>query len=35
MAAYDEAMKLWPVPYETTYISTRFGETYVTVIASR
>lgn len=31
MAAYDEAMKLWPVPYETTYISTRFGETYVTI----
>jgi pimeloyl-ACP methyl ester carboxylesterase len=31
MAAYDEAMKLWPIPYETTYISTRFGETYVTV----
>lgn len=31
MAAYNEAMKLWPVPYETTYISTRFGETYVAI----
>jgi pimeloyl-ACP methyl ester carboxylesterase len=34
MAAYDEAMKLWPIPYETTYISTRFGETYVAVSGS-
>ncbi|MFC1960349.1 alpha/beta fold hydrolase [Chloroflexota bacterium] len=34
VAAYDEAMKLWPVPYETIYISTRFGETYVIVSGS-
>lgn len=34
MAAYDEAMKLWPVPYETTYISTSFGETYVNISGS-
>lgn len=35
MAAYEEAMKLWPVPYETTYISTRFGETYVNISGSK
>ncbi|OAB37075.1 hypothetical protein PMSD_09735 [Paenibacillus macquariensis subsp. defensor] len=27
--AYDETMKLWPVPYEDIMISTRFGETHI------
>jgi pimeloyl-ACP methyl ester carboxylesterase len=34
MAAYDEALKLWPVPYKTAYVSTRFGETHVIVSGS-
>lgn len=29
--AYDEALKLWPIPYESTYVSTRFGETHVLI----
>jgi pimeloyl-ACP methyl ester carboxylesterase len=31
LAAYDAAMKLWPVPYEEMNISTRFGTTHVVV----
>lgn len=27
--AYAAALKLWPVPYEQCYISTRFGDTHV------
>jgi pimeloyl-ACP methyl ester carboxylesterase len=27
--AYDEALKLWPVPYEELMIPTRFGETHI------
>ncbi len=27
--AYDETMKLWPVPFEDLMISTRFGETHI------
>jgi len=27
--AYDETMKLWPVPSEDLMISTRFGETHM------
>jgi pimeloyl-ACP methyl ester carboxylesterase len=30
-AAYDDAMKLWPVPYEERDIPTRFGLTHVVV----
>jgi pimeloyl-ACP methyl ester carboxylesterase len=30
-AAYDAAMKLWPVPYEETNIASRFGLTHVVV----
>ena len=29
MAAYDRALQLWPVPHETTYVPTKFGETHV------
>jgi pimeloyl-ACP methyl ester carboxylesterase len=28
-AAYEAALKLWPVPYEELYVSTRFGDTHV------
>jgi len=31
LAAYEAAMKLWPVPYEETEIPTRFGITHVVV----
>jgi len=31
LAAYDAAMKLWPVPYEEMEIPTRFGMTHVVV----
>jgi len=31
LAAYDAAMKLWPVPYEELDIPTRFGMTHVIV----
>ena len=27
--AYDEALKLWPVPYDEMMVSTRFGETHI------
>lgn len=27
--AYDESLALWPVDYETFYVSTRFGQTHV------
>ena len=30
-AAYDDAMKLWPVPYDERDIPTRFGLTHVVV----
>ena len=29
LAAYDAAMKLWPVPYEEFDVPTRFGMTHV------
>ena len=29
-AAYDAAMKLWPVPYEEREIPSRFGNTHLT-----
>jgi pimeloyl-ACP methyl ester carboxylesterase len=28
-AAYEAVLKLWPVPYEELYVSTRFGDTHV------
>lgn len=31
LAAYDAALKLWPVPYDEIDISTRFGRTHVVV----
>ena len=31
LAAYDAAMKMWPVPYEALEIPTRFGMTHVIV----
>lgn len=30
MAAYDATMKLWPGPYESYYVPTRFGRTHIT-----
>jgi pimeloyl-ACP methyl ester carboxylesterase len=35
LAAYDAAMKLWPVPYEERDIPTRFGMTHVIVSGPR
>jgi pimeloyl-ACP methyl ester carboxylesterase len=34
-AAYAEALKLWPVPYDDFYISTRFGDTHVIASGSK
>ena len=31
MAAYDRALEKWPVPYETKYVPTAYGETYMIV----
>lgn len=31
LAAYDSAMQLWPVPFESRQVSTRFGSTHVVV----
>ena len=31
MAAYDDALKLWPIPYETTFIPTKIGDTHVII----
>ncbi len=31
MAAYDEALKLWPIPHESVFVSTEIGETHVLV----
>ena len=31
LAAYDAALKLWPVPYDEIDIPTRFGTTHVVV----
>jgi pimeloyl-ACP methyl ester carboxylesterase len=28
-AAYDAAMQLWPVPYQSTFITTPYGRTHV------
>jgi pimeloyl-ACP methyl ester carboxylesterase len=33
--AYDKALKLWPVPFETTYAQSRFGETHVIISGSK
>ena len=33
--AYAEALKLWPVPYDEFYISTRFGDTHIVASGSR
>jgi pimeloyl-ACP methyl ester carboxylesterase len=29
MAIYDEALRQWPVPFETFFLATRYGETHV------
>lgn len=29
MALYDERLRSWPVPFDTSFVSTRFGETHV------
>jgi alpha/beta hydrolase fold len=29
MAIYDEALRQWPVPYETSFLPTRYGQTHV------
>lgn len=31
LAAYDEALSLWPVPFESRFVDTRFGATHVVV----
>lgn len=31
MAAYDSALKKWPVPYEEKYVPTAYGDTYMIV----
>ena len=35
LAAYDAAMKLWPVPYEEVEIPSRFGTTHVLVCGQK
>jgi pimeloyl-ACP methyl ester carboxylesterase len=34
LAAYDLAMRLWPVPFESRHVATRFGSTHVVVSGS-
>jgi pimeloyl-ACP methyl ester carboxylesterase len=34
-AAYEAALRLWPVPYDELYISTRFGDTHVIASGSK
>jgi pimeloyl-ACP methyl ester carboxylesterase len=34
-AVYDEALKLWPVPFDEFYVSTRFGDTHVIASGSK
>ncbi len=34
LAAYDSAMQLWPVPFESRQVATRFGSTHVVVSGS-
>jgi hypothetical protein len=29
MAIYDEALRQWPVPFETFFVATRYGKTHV------
>jgi pimeloyl-ACP methyl ester carboxylesterase len=29
MAIYDDALRRWPVPYETVFVATRYGSTHV------
>jgi pimeloyl-ACP methyl ester carboxylesterase len=29
MAIYDEALRQWPVPFETSFVATRYGKTHV------
>jgi pimeloyl-ACP methyl ester carboxylesterase len=29
LAAYQDALKLWPVPYEESYVPTRLGDTHI------
>jgi len=29
LAAYDQALSEWPVPYEISYVSTEFGDTHI------
>lgn len=29
MEIYDEALRRWPVPYETSFVATRYGQTHV------
>jgi pimeloyl-ACP methyl ester carboxylesterase len=34
LAAYDDALSLWPVPFESCFVDTRFGTTHVIVSGS-
>jgi pimeloyl-ACP methyl ester carboxylesterase len=34
LTAYDATMRLWPVPFESRYVATRFGSTHVVVSGS-
>ena len=31
MAAYDRTLEAWPVPYETRYVPTAYGDTHVII----
>ena len=31
MAAYDRALEKWPVPYQTKYVPTAYGDTHVII----
>jgi pimeloyl-ACP methyl ester carboxylesterase len=35
MAIYDDALRRWPVPYETRFVATRYGSTHVIVSGDR
>ena len=35
LEAYDKALELWPIPFETIYVRPRFGETHVIICGSQ
>jgi hypothetical protein len=35
MAIYEDAIRRWPVPYETFFVDTRYGRTHVIASGDR